>query len=119
MTITFEAKFVHCSEAIGGELLQVTFDSVDLKDEELRKTPYVLLGQSFEFPSPPTIEWHDGNEYDGGGIQSILLFRNAVRIVTDTGTGFGITFSISNDLYSKLVEYLRGIFPRIEIADNP
>jgi len=36
MTIAFEARSVICSEALGGDILQVTFDSVIDGDEECR-----------------------------------------------------------------------------------
>ena len=57
MTIAFEAKYVDCGDAIDGEILQVTFDSVaESEDWKNRRDPYVLIGQNFEFPGTPTIE---------------------------------------------------------------
>ena len=119
MTLRFDAEVVRCAEAVDGEILQVTLDSVDLEDEDSRRSPYVLLGQCFEFPGPPTIEWHDGTDYDGGAeIRSILLKPNEVEIITDTGPGFGISLSLASAKYEELATFLRRIFPKTEVRDT-
>ena len=67
MTLAFKASSVSCSSAIGGEILQVCFDTMpESKDEDERGTPYVLISRNFEFPGSATVEWHDGSDYDGG-----------------------------------------------------
>jgi hypothetical protein len=67
MKVAFRAKFVTCLGAIGGEILQVSFDT---KPQSMtgakRKTPYFLLSRNFEFADSSTIEWHVGADYDGG-----------------------------------------------------
>src|SRR6266542_1714493 len=64
MTLAFEAKFVDCADAIGGEILQVSFDTVpSSRAEDDRCTPYVLISRNFEFPGSATVEWHDGKDY--------------------------------------------------------
>jgi hypothetical protein len=48
MTIAFEAKYIDCTEAIEGEILQVTSDSAaDSQDWKHRRDPYVLIGLNF------------------------------------------------------------------------
>ena len=62
MNLAFHAEFVDCSEALGGDLLQVTFDTTPPElDRDQRKSPYVLVSRLFEFPGPVTVEWDDGS----------------------------------------------------------
>jgi hypothetical protein len=119
MTIAFKARSVICSEALGGDILQVTFDSVIDGDEECRESPYVLVGQCFEFPGPPTIEWHDGTEYNGGAeIRTAVLKRNFATFVTGSGLNFSIGFSIADDKFRQLVSFLQRIFPECQVEDT-
>lgn len=119
MTLRFEAEVVRCAEAIGGEILQVTFDSVDMEDEDGRQSPYMLLGQCFECPGPPTIEWHDGTDYDGGAdIRSIVLKPNSVEITTDTGPDFDVSFSLTSTRYEELSNLLRRMFSEAKVLDT-
>lgn len=119
MTIAFEARSVDCSEALGGDILQVTFDSVIDGDEECRESPYVLIGRCFEFPGPPTMEWHDGTEYNGGAeIRTAVLKRNFANFVTDSGLDFSIGFSIADDKFRELVSFLQRIFPECQVEDT-
>lgn len=119
MTLRFEAEVVRCAEAIGGDILQVKFDSEDQEDKDGRRNPYVLIGQCFEFPGPPTIEWHDGTDYDGGAnLRSIVLRRNAVEIITNSGFGFDIRFSLTNARYEELAALIRKIFPNTKVLDT-
>jgi len=100
---------------MGGEILQVTFDSTDVEDELQRKHPYVLVSQNFEFADPPTIKWYDGKDYDGGAkILKIVLAQTKVRIDTDK-----VNFSVSEQKYSELGSYLTRIFPKCEIINTP
>jgi len=40
MTLAFKAKFVGCADAIGGEIMQVSFDTKsEGEDEDERRTP--------------------------------------------------------------------------------
>jgi hypothetical protein len=40
MTLAFKAKFVACADAIGGEIMQVSFDTKsEREDEDERRTP--------------------------------------------------------------------------------
>jgi len=82
--IRFDAKVVSCTKALGGDILQVLFDSEERDDEDNRQSPYVLLGRCYEFPGQPTVEWYDGSAYDGGEqIRSIQLKRDSVAITVD------------------------------------
>jgi len=109
MILVFRAKSVRCSSAIGGEILQVCFDTMPASgDEEERDTPYVLVSQSFEFPGPATIEWHDGSDYDGGAkIVAVTLARDRALIKLKRNMEIDISFSIGDRRFAQLRSYLR------------
>jgi hypothetical protein len=109
MTVAFRAKYVSCGDAIGGEILQVRFDTVRQgHDETERSTPYVLISRNFEFPGSPTIEWHDGTDYDGGEeIASLTLTRDRASIKLDRDLDIDVTFSVGDRRFGKLYTYLR------------
>ena len=109
MTLAFEAKFVDCSDAIGGEILQVSFDTVSgSHEEDKRSTPYVLISRNFEFPDSATVEWHDGENYDSGAeITSMSLQRNRVSIRLDRDLGFEVSFRVPDKKFAKLKSFLR------------
>ena len=72
MKIDFHARQVSCSQAIDWEIVQVLFDSVldgELNHTESdRASPYILIGENFEFPAKPDAEWHDGENWGGHGL---------------------------------------------------
>jgi hypothetical protein len=52
MTLTFEATDVSCDDAIDGEILRASFDTLPAShDEEERRTPYVEIMRNLEFPA--------------------------------------------------------------------
>ena len=108
MTLAFNARFVSCADAIGGEILQVTFDTKpDSEDQGDRSTPYVLISCNFEFPGPATIEWHDGGDYNGGAeIVSMVLTRDRVLIKLDRDLDIDVSFSIGDRRFAKLRSWL-------------
>jgi hypothetical protein len=109
MTLGFRAKYVSCAGAIGGEILQVCFDTLrQSEDETERTTPYVLISRHFEFPGSPTIEWHDGTNYDGGAeITSLTLCRDRASIKLDRGLDIDVSFCVGDRRFVKLNTYLR------------
>jgi hypothetical protein len=109
MTLDFEAKFVDCADAIGGEILQVSFDTVPPShDKDERCTPYVLISRNFEFPDSATVEWHDGKDYDGGAeITSVSLKRDRISIKLDRDLGFEVAFRLHDRKFARLRSFLR------------
>jgi hypothetical protein len=109
MTLAFEAKFVSCADAVGGEILQVSFDTVPTsEDENERSTPYVLISRNFELPGSATIEWHNGDDCDGGAeIISTILTRDRILIKLDRDLDFDVSFRIADRKFAKLTSYLR------------
>jgi hypothetical protein len=120
MTLAFQAKYVKCAAALGGEILQVCFDTVpESGEEEERDTPYVLISQNFEFPRPATIEWHDGSDYDGGAeIVSIRLKRDRVLIKLDRDLGLDVSFSLGDRRFAQLRSYLRRMLDENVLATS-
>ena len=116
LILSFTAKDVSCTEAIDYQIMQVMFDTVcEGGDEDTRDTPYVLIGQDFDFPGPATIEWHDGREYDGGArIRSVTLARDRVVIKLDRGLEMDVGFSVGKRKYAQLRDYLgRIVGPKV------
>jgi len=113
MKLSFDAPHVDCSNAIDGEIQQVTFDTVSDDDQESetdRRTPYVLISCAFEVSRDPTIEWHDGNDYDGGAtIQSALLERQKILITLDKSREIDITFNLTDKEFKKITKCLRNM----------
>ena len=109
VTLAFEAKFVSCANAIGGEILQVCFDTMPAsEDENERTTPYVLISRNFEFPGSATIEWHTGDDYDGGAeIISTILTRDRILIELDRELDLDVSFRIADRKFGRLNSYLR------------
>lgn len=119
MTLAFEAQFVDCSEAIGGELLQVTFDTVPFDyDENSRQSPCVTISRLFEFPGRETVEWHDGRDYDGGAeVISASLLRNRFSARLKEGV-LDIAFALPDERFTELVWFLKGILgPRLAVHE--
>ncbi len=109
MTLAFQASSVECTSAIGGEILQVAFDTApNDQEEEQRTTPYVLISRNFEFPGSPTVEWHNGSDYDGGAkIVTAALRRDGVFITLDRDLEISVTFTLPDRKFAKLRSFLK------------
>ena len=121
MTLAFEAKSVECTDAMAGEILQVCFDTLpEIRDEENRTSPYVLIGRNFELFGPATIEWHDGQDYDGGAeIVSLTLSRDRVLIRLDRELEIRLSFCLANKNFVRLETFLKRIMDaRICFTDS-
>lgn len=109
MKLAFKASSVSCSSAIGGDLLQVSFDTMPKsKDEDERDTPYVLISRNFEFPGTATVEWHDGRDYDGGAeIVLVTLTREQVLIKLDRDMEIDVSIGVGDRRFAQLSSFLR------------
>ncbi len=117
MKIDFHARQVNCSEAIDWEIVQVAFDSVldgELNDTQSdRKSPYLMIGENFEFSGAPHAEYHDGEDWGGGvGIRKMELRRDMAFVDLKSDFTFSISFELSDERYDELKEYLRILFQR-------
>ena len=104
MKLAFLAKFVECSDALGGDLLRVDFDTLQPDaDEDMRQSPWVSIGRLFEFPGDATVDWHDGSDSDGGAkIVSGALSPNHITIRLNQGRTIEIGFSLSEKQFANL-----------------
>lgn len=108
--IEFIAATVGCSEALGWEIVQVHFDTMDAEfDEEDRKSPYLILSVNFEFSDDVQIDYHDGEDYGGDSLERIQLWRDRVLVFSGSGREFDVTFELSEDAFTELRHYLKEI----------
>ena len=120
MTLVFDATRIDCAGALGGEILQVNFDTApEDQDEAQRSTPYVIISRNFEFPGSAAIEWHDGHDYDGGAeILAVTLKRARITLCVNRKLNFEVTFHLPDKKFKKLTSFLRKMMDdRISIAD--
>jgi len=108
------------AEALGGEIFQVSFNTVPKsQDEENRRTPYVFISRNCEFPEPATIEWHDGQDYDGGAeIVAVNLRRNRISIKLDRPMEITVGFNVLDNQFAELISFLTKIFGNGFYLDN-
>ena len=85
-------------------------DSIDDPEydesESDRNTPYFFLSVNYEFDDRVSVEFHDGQGYDGGSIQSVELWRTRMVAELKQGSDFDISFAISDDSFQELCHYL-------------
>jgi hypothetical protein len=120
MTIVFDATRIDFADALGGEILQVNFNTApEDQDEAQRSTPYVLISRNFEVSDSATIEWYDGHDYDGGAeILSVTLKRTRITLCVNRELNFEVTFHLPDKKFKKLTSFLRRIMDdRICFAD--
>src|SRR5262245_39901795 len=104
MRLSFEAKFVDCVNALDGEILQVSFDTLPpSNDEEERCSPYAVISRNFEFPGPARAEWHDGIDYDGGAeIVNMILRRERIFATLGRDLELDVTFRMPDGKFTKM-----------------
>lgn len=107
--IQFKASEVEYDEAIGGEIVQITFDEDSEKDPFDRTKCYVMISQSYEFPGKPTVEWHDGKNDDGG--EEVLSYRLNSDLFELLITG-GVTFRVQHDCRGKILTKIQQFLQR-------
>jgi hypothetical protein len=64
--IKFIASEVEYTEALDGEIVQLSFDEDPDQDPFNRTKYYFMISQNYEFPGKPSMEWHDGKTDNGG-----------------------------------------------------
>ena len=107
------AAGVECSEAIGWEIVQIAFDSLeDEPDEANRKSPYLMLSVNFEFDDRVQLEYHDGEDYGGDWLGCVDLWRDRVVVHAKSGREFVVGFDLTEGRFNELREYLRVLLRR-------
>jgi hypothetical protein len=83
MNLVFNAQEVEYSEALGGDIVQVSFQEdpdIDYSKKDFSLPPpikYISISANYEFSPKKTVEWCDGEKFDGGGsIQELKLTKH-------------------------------------------
>ena len=108
MNFQFDAKSVSYEEALGGDIVQVSFEE-NPDDDPLNPTSCSLcLTINYEFPpSHIDFEWCDGNDYAGGAEAIKYSISNSEFIVwLDTDASIKVNFSTNTSRYKKIVSLL-------------
>lgn len=107
MNITFKAEKVDYIEAIGGDLIQVSFEQRDSEDYLNDPPVYVSISVLYEFPPfKPSIEWFDGSEFNGGiDIKSYTLRNGCFEFTLQNGDSFEIEFEIDINTFNNIKSF--------------
>ena len=110
--LKFNALRVSCYKDLGGDILQVYFESIiDNSPDDIETVyPSFTIIQNFEFPGPPYTEWSDDNDYDGGkDIKRIELKRNSILVIFRDNFTIEIFFKIDEKEFQNLETFLGNI----------
>lgn len=118
MHLKFTAKEVSYTEALGGDLVQVWFqEEPDPENDYSKKhfsspalTKDVNFSANYEFPPHDiTVEWCNGEEYDGGWkIKKIEMTETSLKVVLENGFQIDITFETDKITLMKTRRFLLG-----------
>ena len=104
MNLLFHTKEVTYSEALGGDIVQVSFQEEPDPDPDIdygkKGAPlppaikYVLISANYEFSGIKHVEWCDGEEFDGGqSIRQVEITKTLLKLVAVNGFNFEVTFN--------------------------
>jgi hypothetical protein len=117
MNLVFHAKEVIYSEALGGDIVQVSFQEEPDPDIDYSKRgtllppaiKYVAISANYEFSSEKLVEWCDGNDFDGGqSIRHIEITKNQLKLVVENGFRFDVSFNTDEMTFKKIALFLSG-----------
>ncbi len=109
--IDFKASEVEYSEAIDGEIVQVSFDEDPGQGAFDRTKCYVIISQNHEFPGTPTVEWHDGETGGGGAeVQSYRLTKDLFELIITDGVKFRVKHDCKEETFVKIRAFLQHEF---------
>ena len=108
MRIKFKAQDVSYSEALGGDIIQVSFAEKDSDDLHVNPYKYLLISVNYEFPpSIPKVEWCDGNDFNGGAkIVSYVFSKESLQMTITGGIGFDISFEADKNTINSIDKFL-------------
>ena len=108
MHLVFEAKKVTYIEALGGDIVQISFEKDITSDPINNPTLCLNISVNHEFPPfMPEVEWFDGDEYDGGETIKILrIDQKSLQVVLNNDISFDISFQIAGSKYKKIESFL-------------
>jgi hypothetical protein len=118
MNLLFHAKEVTYSEALGGDIVQVSFQEEPDPDIDYGKKgaplppviKYVLISANYEFSGIKHVEWCDGEEFDGGqSIRKVEITKTRLKLVVVNGFNFEVTFNTDEITFQKIVAFLSDV----------
>ena len=105
--INFIASEVQYTEAIDGEIVQLSFDEDPDQDPLNRTKCYLMVSQNYEFPGKPTVEWHNGKTYDGGAeVLSFKLTKDLFELTTTNNLVFDIQHNCKEETFFQIRKFL-------------
>ena len=109
--IDFTAKEVDYGEA--GEIVQISFDEDPAEDPVSRTTCYFMISQNYEFPGKPTLEWHNGIDYDAGSeIIDHTFTKGLFEVTLKNGLSFNINHHCTKSVFIKIQAFLESEYQR-------
>jgi len=119
MHIVFNAQEVDYREALGGDIIQVSFKEypdpeVDYSKKNWKLPPPVKsvdFSVNYEFPPYTTVvNWCDGEEEDGGElIKEIELTETLMRLVLENKFSFEVSFKTDDITFIKIKKFLLSV----------
>lgn len=116
MHLKFNAQEVTYAEALGGDLVQVSFQEEPDPDIDYSKKnhplPQLIKSLSFsacyEFPPyDTTVEWCDGDNYSGGElIRKVELSKTCLKVELENEYRFDVSFEIDDITFKNIQRFL-------------
>ena len=109
--IHFTAKEVDYREA--GDIIQISFDEDPEEDPMSRTKCYFMISQNYEFPGKPTLEWHNGIDYDSGSeIDDYTFTKGLFEVNLGNGLSFDIRHHCVKSVFMKIQAFLESEYKR-------
>jgi len=115
MHLAFNSLEVEYSEALDGDIVQVTFQENPEPDIDYSKKDsplpspmkYISISANYEFSPNKAVEWCDGEEFDGGGdIRELTLTKSLLELVLVNGVSFAVSFNINETTFQNIKSFL-------------
>ncbi|MEH6814750.1 MAG: hypothetical protein V7677_19625 [Motiliproteus sp.] len=118
MHLVFNAQEVTYAEALGGDIVQVSFQEEPDPDIDYSKkncplpppTKSVCFSACYEFPPcDTTVEWCDGEDYDGGkSIKEVVLTKTSLKVVLENEFRIDVNFQTDDITFKNIQNFLVG-----------
>ena len=118
MILAFAAKEVNYSEALDGDIKQVSFSEepepeLDYSKKNCPLPPpikSVIFSACYEFPPyKTTVEWCDGEDYDGGEyIKEIDLTETKLTVLLENDFTIIVNFKTDEVTFKNISDFLIG-----------
>ncbi|MDQ6992443.1 MAG: hypothetical protein Q9M31_03140 [Mariprofundus sp.] len=109
--IDFIASEVEFNEALDGDIVEVSFDEGSDQGVFDRTKCCVSISQNYEFSGAATVEWHDGEDYNGGSeVLSYRFTNDLFELITTDEVKFSVTHDCRKETYTKIEEFLQREF---------